>query len=171
MIGYWAEARILGGVVLFDRRTPDDKPASSLDLDDEELSYLLPPKLDPDAIYFHSDREHVTYRIYQLLPEQKQALVDFLTADPRPLTCPLPILGDDNNLPRVDPEEPLKATGIYRDIWERKDRPFERSDARLRDVWDTNDFPTRDDKGAAANRAMEMRFQAEYGDFDIDPEF
>jgi hypothetical protein len=39
MIGYWAESRILGGVVLLDRRPAD-----------------LSAGVDPDTIYFHSDR-------------------------------------------------------------------------------------------------------------------
>jgi hypothetical protein len=36
------------------------------------------------AIYLHSEREHVTYRIYQLLPEQRTALLYFLTGDAAP---------------------------------------------------------------------------------------
>jgi hypothetical protein len=64
MVGYRAEARILGGVVLFDRRGPETTPDA-----------------DPDALYFHSERHKVTYRIYQLLPEQRNALLDFLLAE------------------------------------------------------------------------------------------
>ncbi len=105
MVGYWAEARILGGVVLFDRRDPDAKDA------------------DPQAVYFHSDRKDGTYRIYQLLLEQRNALLDFLLAQDPTSTpeSPLPILGDEKNRVRVDPEEPIRETGIYRDLWERKD--------------------------------------------------
>ncbi|KAF4469570.1 hypothetical protein FALBO_3532 [Fusarium albosuccineum] len=143
MAGYWAESRILGGVVLFDRRQVG---------------------ADPDAVYFHPDRKDTTYRIYELLPEQKQALLSFLTADVPPSPAPLPILGDDRNRNRVDPEEPIEETGIFRDIWERKERPVTFSDERLRDVWDVTDFPTREDKYAASMRAMERKDKHDYGE-------
>lgn len=140
MVGYWAEARILGGVVLFDRRKPDVEPSA-----------------DPDAIYFHSDREDITYRIYQLLPEQRKALLDFLIAEVPPSTCPLPILGDQNNRIRVDPEEPVQTTGIHRDPWERSDIPPGAGDARDRDVWNRIEYPTMDDWCAARRRAYERK--------------
>lgn len=104
MSGYWAEARILGGVVLFDRR----------------------PNGDPDHVYLLPNRRDVTYRIYELFPEQKEALLvllEFLTTDSEPPADTLPILGDQKNLHRIDPEEPIEDIGIYRDIWERKFRP------------------------------------------------
>jgi len=140
MVGYWAEARILGGVVLFDRRPPDAAKHG-----------------DPNAIYFHSDREDVTYRIYQLLDDQKTRLADFLMADDPP-SSPLPILGNKANYKRIDPEEPVTATGIYRDEWERKDYPPERFDARLRDVWDQLEFPTKEDFRAARERAQARKY-------------
>ncbi|KAG7290258.1 hypothetical protein NEMBOFW57_000257 [Staphylotrichum longicolle] len=144
MVGYWAEARILGGVVLFDRRQPDAEP-----------------RADRDAIYFHSDRQDVTYRIYQLLPEQRNALLDFLLADELPSTCPLPILGDRNNRIRVDPEEPIRTTGIYRDLWERNGIPPGVGDVRLRDVWDKTEFPTLDDYSASRHRALDRKERIE----------
>jgi hypothetical protein len=140
MVGYWAEARILGGVVLFDRRNPEAEPQA-----------------DPSAVYFHSDREDVTYRIYQLLPEQREALLDFLLVDEPPSTSPLPILGDQDNRIRVDPEEPIQTTGIYRDLWERKELFPDASDARLRDVISQIDYATMEDFGAAQERAYERR--------------
>lgn len=141
MVGYWAEARILGGVVVFDRRKPNVEPSA-----------------DPDAIYFLSDRQGVTYRIHQLLPEQRKALLDFLTADDTPSANPLPILADENNRIRVDPEEPIQTTGIYRDLWERKDLPPTEGDARLRDVWDRVEYPTMDDFGASQERAFRRKW-------------
>jgi hypothetical protein len=104
MAGYWAAARILGGVVLFDRR----------------------PDWEPDHVYLLPNRRNVTYRIYQLLPEQKEALLvllEFLATDSEPPADTLPILRDQKNLHRIDPEEPIEEIGIYRDIWEQKFRP------------------------------------------------
>jgi hypothetical protein len=155
MVGYWAEARILGGVVLFDRRKPDTEPCEESGTDF---------KVDPDAVFFHSDREKVTYRIYQLLPEQRSDLLDFLLAESAP-PSPLPILGNQDNRIRVDPEEPIATTRIYRDIWERKELPSNSGDARRRDVLDSVDYPTPDDFFAAGRRAR-ARIQR-YQDADI----
>ncbi|KAM0328054.1 hypothetical protein ACHAQA_005456 [Verticillium albo-atrum] len=148
LAGYWVEARILGGVMLFDRR----------------------PNGNPDHVYLLPNRRDVTYRIYQLLPEQKKALLDFLVgeSEPEPTVGAIPILGSDKNLNRVDPEEPIEETGIYRDIWERKYRPPELGDDRLRDVWDTFDFPTQADKSAAAERAADRRYMFLHGDRDVE---
>ncbi|KAH6844655.1 hypothetical protein B0I37DRAFT_166406 [Chaetomium sp. MPI-CAGE-AT-0009] len=143
MVGYWAEARILGGVVLFDRRELDAQPC-----EEDGTDF----RVDPDAVFFHSDRENITYRIYQLLPEQRNALLDFLLLESAP-PSPLPILGNQDNRIRVDPEEPIAITRIYRDIWERKELPSNSGDERRRDVMDSLDYPTPDDFFAAGRRA------------------
>lgn len=148
MVGYWAEARILGGVVLFDRRDPDETP-----------------KADPNAVYFHSDREHVTYRIYQLLPQQLQTLIDFLLADGPPPPSPLPILGNMENTVRVDPEEPIQTAGIYRDLWGRKDLPDDASDGRLGDVRSRQEYPTDEDWDRSRRRAVARKLRIEYRDY------
>ncbi|KAF9773639.1 hypothetical protein IL306_008521, partial [Fusarium sp. DS 682] len=145
VVGYWAESRILGGVVLFDRRPP----APGFDV-------------DQNAIYLHPDREDVTYRICRLTNEQKLQLLNFLTSkDPAP--NPLPILPDEKNDYRIDPEESPETTGVYRDIWDRSELPEEAFDKRLRDVWSRLDFPTHRDKGDAAERARERRHRIFYG--------
>lgn len=144
IVGYWAEARIFGGVVLFDRQKPKNQYAES------------------DAIYLHPDRYNSTYRICRLIPEQKQALIEFIY-NPGPCYNPLPILPNQDNRERIDPEEPIEETGVYRDIWERKNRPFQGWDLRMRDVWDKVDFPTLEDKGDAMRRAKARKFQADYG--------
>lgn len=116
MVGYWAESRILAGLILFDRKT---EPVS-------------------DAVFIHPDRNEVTYRICGLTGEQKTSLVRFLLAatlerdGPR---CPLPITPGLENTNRVDPEEPISWTGVYRDAWERKLHIEELGDGRSRDVW------------------------------------
>ncbi|KAL6361371.1 hypothetical protein LRP88_04839 [Fusarium phalaenopsidis] len=146
MAGYWAESRIFGGVVVFDRRRQS-------------------PEFDPYAVYLHPNRTNVTYRIFELLPEQKQALIEFLTADAAPPESPLPILGHDMNRNRVDPEEPIEETGIYRDLWERKELPLDAPDAaRMRGVWDVLDFPTQADKAASQRQAIERRDRYLLGD-------
>ncbi|KAH7131324.1 hypothetical protein EDB81DRAFT_906450 [Dactylonectria macrodidyma] len=138
MVGYWAESRIFGGVVLFDRRQQD-----------------FCTEADPDAIYFHADRREVTYRVFKLLDDQKQKLLQFLLSPVTPPpSCPLPILGDKNNRTRVDPEEPIQSTGIYRNLWERKPLGEGDYDDRLRDVVDTFNYLSQDDWAAAKRRAL-----------------
>lgn len=139
VVGYWAEARILGGVVLFDRRDP-----------------AFSPDVKPDSVWFHSERYDVTYRIYQLLDEQKQQLLDFLTSESPDLSL-LPILGDVKNTRREDPEEPLENTGIYRNIYERKPLGPDEGDFRIKDVWDKFEYPTRADWDRARERAYDRR--------------
>ncbi|KAK3682229.1 hypothetical protein B0T22DRAFT_413389 [Podospora appendiculata] len=142
MVGYWAEARILGGVVLFDRRDPESSP-----------------KVQPDSVWLHGDREAVTYRIYRLLDDQKQNLLAFLTSETPDLAF-LPILGDENNTTREDPEEPVENTGIYRNPWERKPRSEDDGDARLRTCWDKFDYPTWADNQRAWARAKGMEWDS-----------
>ncbi|KAK2606931.1 hypothetical protein N8I77_005650 [Diaporthe amygdali] len=116
MVGYWAEMRVLGGVILFDRKT---KPPS-------------------DAVFIHPDREAVTYRIRELTEEQKTDLIMFLltsSSERGSPQCPLPITPNESNTHRIDPEEPISWTGVYRDIWEREPHPDELGDGRCRDVW------------------------------------
>ncbi|KAK4099869.1 hypothetical protein N658DRAFT_487252 [Parathielavia hyrcaniae] len=134
MVGDWAEARILGGVVLFERRDPDTQP-----------------KADPDAIYFHSDREN------------RKALLDFLLDDDNdsPSAIPLPILPRPDNRIRVNPEEPILTTGIYRDPWERMDLAPDAGDSRLKDVMNPRDYPTRDDWHKSRHRAFDRKRKIE----------
>lgn len=139
MVGFWAESQILGGVALFDRR-PEAEGA------------------EPDAVYWHPSRVGVTYRICKLLPDQKQKLLDFLLATEPQEAPPLPLLPGRENLSRVDPEEPIAETGIFRHIWERKEPPPpDAGDRRLKDVLNQVDFPTMADWAAASSRARERK--------------
>ncbi|OTA98491.1 hypothetical protein M426DRAFT_17356 [Hypoxylon sp. CI-4A] len=128
IVGYWAEDRILGGVTLFDHsRTwgADDEP----------------------NIYFQSSRPKQTYRIYQLLDDQQQRLLDFLalsikrdTSEP----CPLPLSYSSDNTVRIDPNEAISVYKVYRDPWERVERRIpesRRQFIRDRDVLSASDHP------------------------------
>ncbi|KAH6845752.1 hypothetical protein B0I37DRAFT_435180 [Chaetomium sp. MPI-CAGE-AT-0009] len=98
IVGYWAENIIMGGVVVFDR------------------SQVWANGYTPEPrVYLHSDRNGVTIRVWQLLGEQQEALVNFLLSIG---TCPFPLRASDRNLTRFDPD---KATlnKVYRDVWER----------------------------------------------------
>ena len=109
-------------------------------------------------VYLHADRRDVTYRIFKLLDEQKHELIQFLLSDiTPPPNCPLPILGDLKNRKRVDPEEPIEATDIYCDKWERKPPTEDDWDRRRRDVIDTFNYISQADWAAAKTWAMMKR--------------
>lgn len=135
--GYWAENRVLGGVVLFDR----------------EAGARGGDGTESDAVYLHPDRQEVTYRICLLTDAQKKALLDFLLGSPDIEICPLPIIPDETNTQRVDPEEPIGYTGVYRDQWERKmPPPLWMGDGRSSCVYNPLDFPTKGDQDDANQR-------------------
>lgn len=110
-------------------------------------------------MYFHSDGRDVTYCIYRLLNEQKQELLKFLLFEEEPPSCPLPIHGDRNNHIRIDPEEAISETGIYRDLWDRKPLTGEFFDARTRDVIDTEfDYTSYEEWMEANQRGRKARW-------------
>ncbi|ERT00709.1 hypothetical protein HMPREF1624_01941 [Sporothrix schenckii ATCC 58251] len=157
-VGYWAEDRIFGGVVLFDRRGPD---APDTIYEDSPVSKAVHLPKQLDAVYFHTNADNVTYRIYRLRTDQRQRLLHFLLspadATASSTSCPLPIRGDDDNRVRIDPEEPMHETGIYRDLWERKPLDDGDDDCRSRDVVDTFNFLSEEDYQAAMRRYMHMK--------------
>ncbi len=69
----------------------------------------------------------------------------FLLATTPPQHCPLPILPGPENRQRVDPEQAIEKTGIYRDLWERRVRPLSEGDRRIKDVEDTFNYLSRQD--------------------------
>lgn len=143
MAGYWAENRVLGGVVLFDRKA--------------EMTQRSDATAGTDAVYLHPDRDEVTYRICLLTGAQKKSLLDFLLDAPSAGKgadlCPLPIIPDETNMERIDPEEPIRYTGVYRDKWERKmPPPLWMGDGRGSCVYDPLDFPTKMDYHNARSR-------------------
>ncbi|KAI0968665.1 hypothetical protein F4678DRAFT_481866 [Xylaria arbuscula] len=128
--GYWAENRVLGGVVSFDRSqswTADNEP----------------------NVWFQCSRWRITYRVCQLLDEQQEALLGFLQKrDVSQDECPLPILPDSNNRARIEPDESIPVHKVYRDSWERPTlerlTPLQRK-GRKRDVRNSLDFPEIED--------------------------
>lgn len=176
IVGYWAETRVFGGVVLFDRRMPsqrEDHEDVSLSASVAEIESMLASgyhtkndTIQPNAIFFHSYAENITYRIWRLLETQKKALLDFLLSDndingkPSSAPNPFPILPDRNNLTRIDPEEPIHKTGIYRDLWERKPLGDRAGDPRMHCcAFNTMDFPSWADFKRSLERALTRRYE------------
>lgn len=122
--------------------------------------------IQPHAIFFHSYAENVTYRIWRLLDIQKQQLLEFLLPEnninghTNSAPNPFPILPDGNNLTRIDPEEPIHKTGIYRDPWERKPLSDKDGDPRLHCcAFNTMDYPSRIDFKRSRERAFTRRYE------------
>lgn len=109
-------------------------------------------------MYLHPDRRDVTYRIIKLLDEEKQQLLEFLQSDLNQSLSPgpLPFLGSERHRVRVDPEESIEVTGIYRDKWERNPVEMRGYDMRLKDVVDTFNYLSFDDWMRAGRRADDM---------------
>lgn len=98
----------------------------------------------------------MSYRIHQLLEEQRLQLLEFLTSDTPDLGL-LPIHGDQSNTVREDPEEPIEWTGIYRYRWDRKPLGPDARDGRAGCVWRQFDYPTKADVDRARARASERK--------------
>lgn len=138
--GHWAESRIFGGVVIFDQRDPTQHPNA-----------------DPDAIWLFPDCRDVSYRLFQLLEEQKQQFLQFLLAELPNLEL-FPILDNETNAVREDPEEECQTTGIYRNDWERSGlSDEEEGDSKSRTCSTTFDYPTWSDLMRAKRRARDRR--------------
>jgi hypothetical protein len=111
MVGYWAEDRILGGVLLFDHSD----------------TWSDETRPEPNA-YIHPGRDKVTFRICQLLDEQQERLLDFIKADEGTQKAddrdgPLPILPTLENRVRIGQGDAIPVHQVYRDPWEREDLP------------------------------------------------
>lgn len=97
----------------------------------------------------------MTYRIWQLLPEQKKNLYEFLLSETGDSKSPLPILPSEKNLFRVDPEDPITETLTYRDIWERKPLGDDDRDARRHHCrGDRVEYPCRADEERSKGRGF-----------------
>ncbi|POR38611.1 Uncharacterized protein TPAR_01182 [Tolypocladium paradoxum] len=97
MVGYWAEAKILGGVALFDRGQSD---------------------LECNEFLLHGSLRGGPRTIYPLTTSQWQAFADFLTSDPSGpanLGSPLPLRATSENRPRYTSYFAMKYQHIFRD--------------------------------------------------------
>ncbi|KAK3290881.1 uncharacterized protein B0H64DRAFT_49151 [Chaetomium fimeti] len=135
--GYWAEDRIFGGIVVFDRGESGS---------------------ECNDIYFHSGRQQTTFRVWRLLDDQFTDLVDFLLAD-NPPKPPFPILASQANRHRHDPWDAIALHHVFRDPWERRfpsTKPEE-----TRDVRTVGDYPELDDMFDALQSADEAGHDAD----------
>ncbi|CAK7221252.1 hypothetical protein SCUCBS95973_004430 [Sporothrix curviconia] len=102
IVGYWAETRIFGGVVVFDRGIMH---------------------AGNGGVYFHSDRSNFGGTLYPPTDAQFSSLVRFLTSSSVPSefthASPLPIVPSLENRWRWDPGLAFLHWNIFRDHYER----------------------------------------------------
>lgn len=84
------------------------------------------------------------------------------------MSSPFPIHADSTNVTRIDPEEPIHKTGIYRGLWERKplgdDDGAERSRCAAFNSLDyisLGDFKSSQRRCWARQREIDARFEAQ----------
>ncbi|RBQ70338.1 hypothetical protein FVER14953_08852 [Fusarium verticillioides] len=101
-VGYWAEARIFGGVIVFDRG--EDGTESR-------------------QLYFHGCRRKGPRTIYPPTDRQFEQMIQFLLDDSESHDNPFPVLATPQNRWRWDPWDAMAHYNIYRDKFERKVSP------------------------------------------------
>ncbi|KAM5346932.1 hypothetical protein ACJ41O_009937 [Fusarium nematophilum] len=104
VVGYWAEGKIFGGVVVFDRGETEKECKS---------------------MWIHGARIWGPHTLYPPTPEQFESLVKFLLSRPdeEHAPCPLPIHGTKENRPRWHAWHAIARYHIFRDKYERHVSP------------------------------------------------
>ncbi|KAI0018851.1 hypothetical protein F4780DRAFT_499312 [Xylariomycetidae sp. FL0641] len=116
MAGYWAEAKIFGGVVVFDRGESES---------------------EINSVWLHPNSRDAPATLFTPTETQYRAIVKFLLhTESEHDACPLPILATDENRPRYDPYDAFAYCHIFRNRYERKLCPPEKRRPRhkIRDL-------------------------------------
>ncbi|KAF4440310.1 hypothetical protein FACUT_3531 [Fusarium acutatum] len=104
-VGYWAEAKIFGGVFIFDRGESES---------------------ECNELYLHASRRVGPFTIFPLTTDQFQRFVDFLLGDtekPTVSRSPLPFRATSENRWRWHSWDTIARYHIFRDKYERSVRP------------------------------------------------
>ncbi|KAJ9416330.1 hypothetical protein QL093DRAFT_2593095 [Fusarium oxysporum] len=104
-VGYWAEAKIFGGVFVFDRGESET---------------------ECNELYLHSGRRAGPFTLFPLTMEQFERLVDFLlgeTEEPAASRSPLPFTATSENRWRWHTWDAMARYHIFRDKYERSVKP------------------------------------------------
>ncbi|KAI1076706.1 hypothetical protein F5B20DRAFT_555240 [Whalleya microplaca] len=122
VVGYWAEAKIFGGVVVFDRGESES---------------------EAKRVFLHADRLEGPRTLYPPTESQRRGLIRFLLSEPAQGTpCPLPMLDSMDNRPRYEAYDAFAYFHIFRDRYERELPP----QRQIKDVCSAVDFPEIEDQ-------------------------
>ncbi|KAH9893008.1 hypothetical protein F4778DRAFT_304514 [Xylariomycetidae sp. FL2044] len=122
IVGYWAEAKIFGGVVVFDRGESETEIR---------------------RMFLHANRLLGPRTLYPPTESQHRDLIEFLLSEPSQGTsCPLPLLDSFDNRPRYEAYDAFAYFHIFRDRYERE-LPSER---RVKCTCSSLDFPEIEDR-------------------------
>lgn len=140
VVGYWAEARIFGGVVVFDRG-PSGVEVSSLTLSVEDHAtdamgltsftnayMLVGLSWQRREVYIHGGHHKAPLTLFPPTSQQLESLGQYLL-QPGGGPCPLPIHSSLLNGYRYHPHDAMSRYNIFRDRYERNE-PQTRSDHR-----------------------------------------
>ncbi|CAJ2500533.1 Uu.00g033860.m01.CDS01 [Anthostomella pinea] len=116
VVGYWAEAKIFGGVVVFDRGETET---------------------EAKRVFLHASRYSGPRTLYPPTESQHRELMKFLLSEPGTDPCPLPLLDSMDNRPRYEAYDAFAYFHVFRDRYERVLPP----ERRIKDVCSTQDFP------------------------------
>ncbi|KAJ4230938.1 hypothetical protein FSOLCH5_004545 [Fusarium solani] len=142
--GYWAEGKIFGGVVVFDRGETEQ---------------------ECKAMWIDGARWKGPHTLYPPTKDQFDSLVRFLLSEPdEDIQCPLPIRGTDENRPRWHPWHAFSQYHIFRDWYEKKMSP---DPPRPRCTLVLADWPEARDYWIAINHELLRREGATITDEDI----
>ncbi|RSL93329.1 hypothetical protein CEP52_013302 [Fusarium oligoseptatum] len=142
--GYWAEGKIFGGVVVFDRGETEQ---------------------ECKAIWMDGARWKGPHTLYPPTKDQFDSLVRFLLSEANEeVPCPFPIHGTDENRPRWHPWHAFSQYHIFRDRYEKKMGP---DPPRPRCTLVLADWPETSDYWVAINHEILRREGATITDEDI----
>ncbi len=161
VIGFWVEAKIFGGVLLFDRGETDaDVSVKSLLYRGDAIARSDTKSGQCKEVFLHSGTLSGPVTIYPPTPEQFQKLVCFLEPEPGTAANPLPIRATKLNRPRWYRYHATKYFHIFRNKYD--------SRLPLRFPWPDRitgkNFPELDDRLWLMNH----HFQAENNGVPLD---
>ncbi|KAI0005225.1 hypothetical protein F4779DRAFT_621142 [Xylariaceae sp. FL0662B] len=120
VVGYWAEAKIFGGVVVFDRGESESEIR---------------------RVFLHANRFSGPRTLYPPTESQYRDLIRFLLSESGRDPCPLPLLDSRDNRPRYEAYDAFAYFHIFRDRYERELPP----ERKIKDVCNAQDFPEMED--------------------------
>ncbi|KAG6032946.1 hypothetical protein E4U41_007061 [Claviceps citrina] len=133
---YWAEDRIFGGVLLFDRGRSGEEASFMCAVGWEHSNLITNVSSQCNNVYLHSNRREWSMRVWSLLDTQFKHLMEFLKGDSGSVASPFPLCADEDNAHRFDDWDAMMRHNIYRDRWERVVPEEKNWDAVRRNVFD-----------------------------------